>query len=117
MTSDKVIFDMVKSCHTTFTHSQFPLQLRTSQSIKFADWETSLMDLEINKLLQKGVIEEAIHSHGEFLFNVFLRPKKHGSFRMILNHKNLNLHVEYNLMKPCYAHLWCQGHLVSQWLY
>ena len=182
MTSDKVILDMVKGCHITFTHDQFPLQLRPPQSIKFTDWESSLMDQEIITLLKKGVIEEANHSHGEFLSNVFLRPKKDGSFRMILNLKNLNLHVEYNkfkmdtlqsilklvtpgcymvtielkdacysvlvaqehckylcfiwrsklyqytcfpnglsstprlftkLMKPCYAHLRCQGHLVS----
>ena len=98
MTSDKVILGMVKGCHITFTHDQFPLQLRPPQSIKFTDWESSLMDQEINTLLQKGVIEEANHSHGEFLSNVFLRPEKDGSFRMILNLKNLNLHVEYNIL-------------------
>ena len=99
MTSDKVILGMVKGCHITFTHDQFPLQLRPPQSIKFTDWESSLMDQEINALLQKGVIEEANHSHGEFLSNVFFRPKKDGSFRMILNLKNLNLHIEYNKFK------------------
>ena len=78
---------MVEGCLITFTHSQFPLQLRPLQSIIFADWESSLMDQEINRLLQKGVIEEANHSHGKFLSNVFLRPKKGGSFRMILNIK------------------------------
>ena len=90
---------MVKGCHTTFTQNQFPLQLRPHQSIKFTDWESSLMDQEIYALLQKGVIEEANHSHGEFLSNVFLRPKKDGSFRMIKNLKNLNSHVEYNKLK------------------
>ena len=62
MTLDKVILDMVKGCHITFTHDQFPLQLRPPQSIKFTDWESSLMDQEIYTLLQKGVIEEAYHS-------------------------------------------------------
>ena len=100
MTSDKVILGMVKGCHITFTHDQFPLQLRPPQSIKFTDWESSLMDQEINASLQKGVIEEANHSHGEFLSNVFFRPKKDGSFRMILNLKKLvNLHIEYNKFK------------------
>ena len=80
MTSDKVILGMVKGCHITFTRDQFPLQLRPPQSIKFTDWGSS-------------------HSHGEFLSNVFLRPKKDGSFRMILNLKNLNLDVEYNKFK------------------
>ena len=31
--------------------------------------------------------------------NVFLRPKKDGRFRMILNLRNLNSHVEYNKFK------------------
>jgi len=53
------------------------------------------MDQEINTLLQKGVIEEANHSQGEFLSNVFLFTK---------------------LMKPCYAHLRCQGHIVSGYI-
>ena len=68
MTSDQVILDMVKGCHITFTHDQSPLQFRPPQSIKFTDWESSCMDQEIDTLLQKGVIEEANHSHGEFLF-------------------------------------------------
>ena len=57
------------------------------------------MDQEINTLLQKGAFEEANNSHGEFLSNVFLRPKNVGSFGMILNLKNVNLHVEYNKFK------------------
>ena len=39
------------------------------------------------------------HSQGEFLSHVFLRPKKDGSFKMILNLKNLKSHVEYNKLK------------------
>jgi len=57
------------------------------------------MDQKIYTLLEKRVIEEAYHSHGEFLSDVFLRPEKDGSFRMILNLKNLNSHVEYNKFK------------------
>ena len=41
MTSDKVFLDMVKGFHITFTHNQFPLQLRPPQSIKFTDWEST----------------------------------------------------------------------------
>ena len=51
MTSDKVILDTVKGYHITFTHNQFPFQLRPPQSIKFTDWESSLMDQEIHILL------------------------------------------------------------------
>jgi len=67
MTSDKVSLDMVQGCHITFTHNQFPLQLRSPQSIKFTVWESGLMDQEIYTLLQKGVFEQAYHSHSEFL--------------------------------------------------
>lgn len=53
------------------------------------------MDEEIGRLLSKGVIEYAEHSDGEFISTFFLRPKSNGSYRMILNLKLLNEHVQY----------------------
>ena len=74
-----------------------------------------LVDQEINKLLHKGVIEQACLDSGKFISTIFLRPKKDGTYRVILNLKKLNQFVEYdhfkidtiytaiNLMKPgCY---------------
>ena len=57
------------------------------------------MGQNINNLLPKSVIQEANNSRGEILSNVFLRPKKDGTFRLILNLKNLKLRVEYNKFK------------------
>lgn len=52
--------------------------------------ETTIIDFEIQKLLSKRVIEPTGHCHKEIISDVFLREKKDGSHRMILNLKNLN---------------------------
>lgn len=70
---------------------------------------------EIEKLPQKGAIITIGHEKGEVISPIFIRPKKDGSFLLILNLKRLNVHVEYqhfkmdtlrsaiNLMRPnCY---------------
>lgn len=40
-----------------------------------------------------------MHSNGEYISNIFIRPKKDGSFRLILNLKQLNESVEYHHFK------------------
>jgi hypothetical protein len=51
-------------------------------------------------LLQKAVLQRVQHVDGEFISNVFLRPKKEaGKYRMILNLKTLNEFVEYHHFK------------------
>ena len=57
--------------------------------------EEKLLELELEKLLGKQVLEETFHTEGEFISPVFLTPKPDGSFRMILNLKNLNKSVKY----------------------
>ena len=54
---------------------------------------------ENEKLLGKGVVQKVRHTEGEFLSNIFLRPKKDGSYRLILNLKNLNQCVTYKHFK------------------
>ena len=53
----------------------------------------------MSKLLEKGVIEPCVPETGEFISTIFLRPKKDGSHRMILNLKKLNSFVEYHHFK------------------
>ena len=52
-----------------------------------------LVGKKISNLLEKAVIVEIITEPGEFISSVFVRSKKDGSHRMILNLKNLNKHV------------------------
>ena len=47
--------------------------------------EGLIVDQEINKLLHKGVIEQACPDSGEFISTIFLCPKKDGTYRVILN--------------------------------
>ena len=54
---------------------------------KLSDFQSVSINLEIAQLLQKGVIQPCYHEAGEFISPVFTRPKKDGSFRMILNLK------------------------------
>lgn len=57
------------------------------------------MNLEIKRLQGLGVIETCTHEPGEFVSPIFLRPKKNGAFRMILNLKDRNPFIEYQHFK------------------
>jgi hypothetical protein len=61
--------------------------------------ETAIIGNEINKLLSKGIIIPSIHEPGEFISSVFLRLKKDGSYRMILNLKFFNEFVKHRHFK------------------
>ena len=61
--------------------------------------DSLIIDEEIQKLLDKGVIVPCRHEIGEYLSPIFVTEKKDGSFRMILNLKSLNQHVEYQHFK------------------
>jgi hypothetical protein len=61
--------------------------------------ETEFIDRHISKLLSKGAVEQCSPCQGQYISNVFLRPKKDGSYRMILNLKELNEYVVYHKFK------------------
>ena len=69
------------------------------REINFSDRETSSISDEVAKLLQKVAIVETDHMDGEFISTIFLRPKKDGSFRPIINLRGLNAFVAYNQFK------------------
>ena len=49
--------------------------------------------------MKKGVIVESTHEPNEYISPIFLRPKKDGSHRLILNLKSLNQSVVYQHFK------------------
>ena len=61
--------------------------------------EQYVIDTEIDKLLAKGVLTPSSHEEGEYISPIFTRAKKDGSFRVILNLKCLNTHVQYHHFK------------------
>ncbi|EDO42928.1 predicted protein, partial [Nematostella vectensis] len=87
ITSDKEILATVKGAIISFDDT--PHNGHRPQ-ITFSEHESGIIEAEIAKLSKKAIIESAHHSPGEIISNIFVRPKKDGSYRMILNLKGLN---------------------------
>lgn len=66
---------------------------------RMEEQERLVIDGEIMKLSHKGVIRQAVWAEGQFISNVFLRPKPNGDFRMILDLTRFNDFVEYRHFK------------------
>lgn len=76
-----------------------PIQLgRTRPTVLNSEVE-AVFDLQIQDFLSRGVIVETHHEPTEFIAPVFLRKKKSGSFRMILNLKEFNRFIVYHHFK------------------
>ena len=86
LTSDPEILDIVRGAHIDL--EQLPVQKSPPKSNNFSDCESKLIDIEINKLLSKGVITPCRSEKHEFISRIFLRPKKDGTSRLILNLKS-----------------------------
>lgn len=93
ITSDPEILQMVYGSVIGFT--EFAVQGFVRPPLRFNREETEQMDLLVGKLAQKSVVKPVKHCRGEFISNVFLRPKKDGSFRLILDLSILNEIIEY----------------------
>ena len=76
-----------------------PRQAYVRPEIQFDQMEQIIIDKEITHLLALEVIEHTCHSPGEYISTVFVRKKKNGNYRMILNLKGLNEHIEYHHFK------------------
>ena len=97
ITSDSVILSAVAGYYL-IEFMVNPVQL-VPKPIKMSTQEADHVDSQIHKFLQKGIIIESSHEQGEFISNIFLRPKKDGSFRMILNLRELNKFVMHHHFK------------------
>ena len=97
LTSDQFILDSVQ--HYKIEFVQYPEQEFVPKEIIFTPQEQSIIGEEISKLLRKGVITEASHCTGEYISTIFIRPKKDGTHRLILNLKKFNEYVEYRHFK------------------
>ena len=90
MTSDKDILITVMGMSIEF--SDKPIQHYLPKSVR-SEGKIQIISAEINKLLSKGALEVTDHSDNEIISDIFLRDKKDGSHRMILNLKKLNMYV------------------------
>jgi hypothetical protein len=96
ITSDKEILPNVLGVAIECTEP--PIQHKLYAQ-KFCPSECSIIDAEVNKLLDKGVVIKVKHEKGQILSNIFLRPKPDGTHRLILNLKKFNETVAYHHFK------------------
>ena len=93
LTSDKWILKNVKGYKIEF--DKYPRQLVHPSPIRFRDEEKALITEEIHRLERVKIIERVLDfSSNKFLSNIFLREKKDGTHRVILNLKSLNNNVK-----------------------
>ena len=97
ITSDYTILEFVQGCKILF--QTMPKQHKVPKPCNFNKTELLAVNNEIAKLLHKQVIVESEHEKDQYISNIFLRPKKNNTFRMILNLKKLNTCVEYKHFK------------------
>ncbi|CAB4045411.1 Hypothetical predicted protein [Paramuricea clavata] len=93
LTSDPEIMEILTGQRIEF--SKIPVQSKTLMNVKFTETQTKLVDHEIGKLLNKGVIVSCTREEGDFVSPIFTRPKMDGTLRMILNLKSLNKFITY----------------------
>lgn len=70
-----------------------PFQLAVSHEYQFNLGAHQLLQVEVNKLLQKGVITKIPYNPSLFVSNIFSRPKPNGAIRLIIDLTDLNNHL------------------------
>ena len=98
LTNDPVILDAIKHHHIEF-EAEYPTQTVQPTKIYFSAAEIMIIDAEIAQLVNKEVLQVTNRVPDGFISNIFIRPKKDGGFRMILNLKPLNKFVDYHHFK------------------
>ena len=95
LTSDRIILDIVEHCHIEFEDDiEIDYDNVSHQSI-FNEKQCNIIDTEIENLLKNNALVEVDEVAGQFLSPIFLRSKKNGEYRMILNLKKFNKYVKY----------------------
>ena len=93
ITNDEVILDIIKNV-LKIDFNKKPRNIcvpKIQHNIK----EKEIINSEIQKLLDKGVIVQCDREPNDFVSTGFTREKKYGSSRTILNLKCLNEFVRY----------------------
>ena len=97
ITSDPDILQTAHGVEIKFEQSQD--QTAPGRQRSFLADENGATDTEIQNLIKKGVTAESCFEPGQIVSPIFVRAKKNGLHRMILNLKALNENVEYKKFK------------------
>ena len=96
ITTDPVVLNAVRGYKIEFAAK---LEQIDTRQFKRNTSVTENIQVEIKRLQDKNVIETCEHVEGEHLSNIFLRPKKNGGARLILDLSELNKSLEYQHFK------------------
>ena len=98
ITSDKTILSVVLGYKLEFYGLQ-PIQFGKIRPTVLNSEAAAALDQQIQNFLSWDILVESHHESTEFISPVFLREKKNGTFRMILNLKELNCFTAYHHFK------------------
>ena len=96
-TSDIVILDIIKK--GLKINFKVKPGITSAPKIPYSEQKIKIINTEIKELIAKGVIMECERDKGGFISTIFTRHKKDGSFRAVLNLKDLNHYVNYQHFK------------------
>lgn len=97
ITRDAWVFSTLRGADIELKN--LPRQAFIPRPMTYSPREYTIIQGEITKLLAKKVIIPTDYKPGDFVSNVFLREKKDGTHRMILNLKALNEDLKYQKFK------------------
>ena len=106
LTDDQEILDIVSGYQLDF--SEIPHQQKPPTPFNLSEEEERLVDLEVEKLLRKGAMEEVEPCENQFLSNIFTIPKKGGERRPVVDMRDLN-----NFIEPVHFKMEDLSHLPS----
>jgi len=96
-TSDRWVLDMVEGLPVDLT--TLPTQTLYPDSACTDLEKDHILSMEIQKLLNQGILERAQPSDRAFVSHMFLKQKANGSYRPILNLSKLNENTHYKHFK------------------
>ena len=106
ITTDPWILEVVQGYKLELESA--PQQQVVPKPIQFSASERGAIQQEIENFLSKGIIIKSSHEEGEYISNIFTRPKKTpGKVRVILNLRPLNKHMVYHKFKMDTVHTVC----------
>ena len=97
LTSDPEVLETVTGMKINF--DERPETCRQNLQRRFSETENKATDEEVTNLLKKEVITKSCPETGQVVSPIFVREKKDGSHRMMLNLKSLNENIKYKKFK------------------
>ena len=95
--SDKWILNVI--CGYDIEFENTPIQNKEPKELVFNSDETNMVQKKIEFFLQNDIIHSVTNVRNQYISNIFARPKKDVTYRVILSLKVLNCEIEKHHIK------------------